>query len=223
MSQIFTIADTSSQSEIDEAVSAAIRAVTYGGLAVIPTDTSYAVIADAFNPEAIAQLRTAKGQDVNVSIPVGAGSLATIEGVATLSTLARDLVSAMWPGALTVLTKPQASVMLNVGPADGALAVRIPQHQIALAVLGGIGPAAMTGAQQAGAEVITNIDQAKSSLGDTVTVYIDNGELPGTQSSVVDATGEHLRFVRNGSLSLAQLRAVVPMIVNSTAPANPGE
>jgi len=221
MSQIFTITATSSQSEIDEAVSAAIQAVTYGGLAVIPTDTSYAVIADAFNPEAIAQLRTAKGQDVDVSIPVGAGSLATIEGVATLSTLAGDLVSAMWPGALTVLTKPQASVMLNVGPSDGALAVRIPQHHIALAVLGGIGPTAMTGAQQAGAEVITNIEQAKTSLGDAVTVYIDNGELPGTHSSVVDATGEHLRFVRNGSLSLAQLRAVVPMIVNSTAPANP--
>ena len=223
MSQIFTLTAHSSQSEIDEAVSAAIQAVTYGGLAVIPTDTSYAVIADAFNPEALAQLRTAKGQSADIPIPLGAGSLATIEGVATLSTLARDLVTAMWPGALTVLTKPQASVMLNVGPSDGALAVRIPQHHIALAVLGGIGPTAMTGAQQTGAEVITSIAQAKTSLGDAVTVYIDNGELPGTQSSVVDATGEHLRFVRNGSLSLEQLRSVVPMIVNSTAPVNPEE
>ena len=220
MSQIFTLTQTSSEADIDEAVSAAIQAVTYGGLAVIPTDTSYAVIADAFNPDAMRQLRDAKGQSPEVSVPIGAGNLATIEGVATLTTLARDLVNAFWPGALTVLTKAQPSVLLQVGSSDSSLATRIPNNEVARAVLGGIGPTAMTGAQKAGEQSVTKIRQAQEALGDAVTVYIDSGELSGNESTVVDATSEYLRLIRPGVLGLEQLRAVVPMIIDSSTTGN---
>ena len=217
MSQIFTLTSDSTENDVDEAVHAVIQAVVNGELAVIPTDTSYALIADAFNESAIERMRIAKQQSSSVSIPVGVGSLATVDGIATLSTLARDLVTALWPGALTVLTKPQPSVSLAVCQVGDAVAVRVPSHPIALAVIQGIGPVAMTGAQVAGEAPITTIIQAQAALGDSVTTYIDGGELTAKQSTVLDATSEHLRLIRRGALSIDQLRAVVPMVIDAAA------
>ena len=217
MSQIFDLTKTSTGEELEAAISAAVAAVGNGGLVVIPTDTSYALICDAFNPEAVALLRTAKSQDQSVTIPVGAGNRATIDGIASFSELANDLASAFWPGPLTVITRSQPSVLLAVKDEDAALPVRMPNHQIALAVLNAIGPVAMTGAQSAGAEPVLTIEQAKAAIGDAATIYIDCGQLHGEKSSVVVATGDNLRLVRAGVLTLEQLRTVVPTVIDATA------
>ena len=217
MSQIFDLTKTSTGEELEAAISAAVAAVGNGGLVVIPTDTSYALICDAFNPEAVALLRTAKSQDQSVTIPVGAGNRATIDGIASFSELANDLASAFWPGPLTVITQSQPSVLLAVKDEDAALPVRMPNHPIALAVLNAIGPVAMTGAQSAGAEPVLTIEQAKAAIGDAATIYIDGGQLRGEQSSVVVATGDNLRLVRAGALTLEQLRTVVPTVIDATA------
>jgi tRNA threonylcarbamoyl adenosine modification protein (Sua5/YciO/YrdC/YwlC family) len=217
MSQIFDLTDAFSDGELEAAVSAAVAVVGNGGLVVIPTDTSYALICDAFNPEAIALLRKAKSQDQSVAIPVGAGNRATIDGIASFSELGNDLASAFWPGPLTVITQSQPSVLLAVKDEDSALPVRIPDHPIAIAVLNAIGPVAMTGAQLAGQEPVSTIEQAKTAIGDAATIYIDGGQLRGTQSNVVVATGENLRLVRAGALTLEQLRAVVPTVIDATA------
>lgn len=220
MSQIFDLTSAPTDGDLEAAVSAAATAVANGGLVVIPTDTSYALICDAFNPEAIALLRATKSQTENLAIPVAAGNRATIEAVAKISELAGDLVSAFWPGPLTVITQSQPSVLLAVKDDDAALPVRIPNNPIALAILNGIGPVAMTGAQKAGQEPVLELEQAKAVVGDAATVYIDGGILGGLQSSVVVATSENLRLVRAGTLSLAELRSVIPTIIDATASGN---
>jgi len=220
VSQIFDLTSSVSDAELDAAISAAANAVANGGLVVIPTDTSYALICDPFNPEAVALLRSAKSQDQSVTIPVGAGNRATIDGIATFSELANDLASAFWPGPLTVITQSQPSVLLAVKDEDAALPVRIPNHPIAQAVLNRIGPMAMTGAQTAGHEPVLTIDQAKEAIGDNATIYIDGGRLGGAHSSVVVAAGENLRLVRAGVIPLELLRAVVPSIIDATASSN---
>jgi len=217
MSQIFELTNASTDEELETAVSAAAAAVSNGGLVVIPTETSYALICDAFNPEAVALLRMAKSQEQSVTIPVGAGNRATMDGIATFSELANDLASAFWPGPLTIVTQSQPSVLLAVKDEDAALAVRIPNHPVALAVLNAIGPVAMTGAQRAGEKPVLTVEQAKSVIGDAATIYIDGGQLHGSQSSVVVATGDNLRLVRVGALTLDQLRAVIPTVIDATA------
>lgn len=216
MSQIFDLSGQPDESVIAEAVSSAAVAISNGELVVIPTDTSYAILCDAFNPTAVAKLRAAKNQDESVSVPVGAGNMATVDGVASFSELGRDLVNAFWPGSLTVLTKNQPSVHMAVKTADQALAVRIPNNPIAIAVLNATGPAAMTGAQLSGEKPTTTMSAVREIFGDAVTIYIDGGVLPGGQSSVVSALGENLRLVRAGDLSLTELRNVVPTLVDAT-------
>ena len=217
MSSVITVAVHTAQDAIEDAVARIVECVQNGGLAVIPTDTSYAVLAEAFNPQALEKLRAAKGYVGNVPLPISAASIETIRGVANLSPLAADLARAFWPGALTILTRSQSSLSWNVGSSDSALAVRVPNHALAQAVLAGIGPTVMTGAQKAGESAVLEIAQAQASLGDAVDVYLDAGPLAATQSAVVDCTGEHIRLVRSGALTLADLRQVMPIVIDATA------
>ncbi len=204
-------------SATDEGVIARAIALVQGGqLVVIPTDTSYAVIADAFHMGAITKLRIAKKQTSDVSLPIAAGSIDTIRGVALLSELASDIAQAFWPGALTILTAPQPSLAWSIGASDSALAVRVPNHELARQILTGIGPTVMTGAQHAGAAPITTVELAQAALGDAVSLYVDGGELSGATSSVLDTTGAHPRLLREGALSLAALREIAPMVVKAT-------
>jgi tRNA threonylcarbamoyl adenosine modification protein (Sua5/YciO/YrdC/YwlC family) len=217
MSQVFKVDSQASETEIQQGIEAAVTAVKNGGLAVIPTDTSYAVICDAFDTAAIAKLRSAKKQTSEVSLPIAASSIETIRGVANLSTLANDLASAFWPGTLTVLTVAQDSLSWNIGQADSALAVRVPHHDVAQAVLSGIGPTVLTGAQQAGQVSVQTVEQAQAALLDLVDVYLDGGALSPRISTVIDATTDNLRLIRTGQLTLGQLREVVPSIIDASA------
>jgi tRNA threonylcarbamoyl adenosine modification protein (Sua5/YciO/YrdC/YwlC family) len=217
MSEVFKVDEQASVADVQLAVEAAVTAVKNGGLAVIPTDTSYAVICDAFNAAAITKLRMAKKQVSDLALPVAAASIETIRGVANFSVAANDLACAFWPGSLTILTVAQDSLSWNLGQSGTALAVRVPHHEVALAVLREIGPTVMTGAQLAGEASIQNVEQAKAALGDLVDVYIDGGQLSGQISTVIDASTDQIRLIRKGALTLAQIRAVMPAVIDASA------
>ena len=217
MSQVFKVDGQTSQSEVQLAIDAAITSVQSGELVVIPTDTSYAVICDAFNSAAITKLRMAKKQNSDIALPIGAGSIETIRGVANFSTIANDLASALWPGPLTLLTIAQDSLSWNIGKAGSALAVRVPHHVVAQQVLSGIGPTVMTGAQLTGEATVQTVEQAQAALTELVDVYLDGGASSPRISTVIDATTDHIRLIRKGELSLAQVREVMPIVIDATA------
>ncbi len=217
MSQVLKVDGSGSKADVQLAIEAAVFAVKNGGLAVIPTDTSYAVICDAFNVDAIARLRNAKKQTSDIALPIAAGSIETIRGVANFSMVANDLASAVWPGALTLLTIAQDSLAWNIGQDGSALAVRVPHHEVAQAVLSGIGPTVMTGSQIVGNPAVQTVEQAQAALSDLVDVYLDGGSLTPHISTVIDATTDHVRLVRKGEVTLGQLREIMPSIIDATA------
>lgn len=195
----------------------AIEAIQAGQLVVLPTDTSYAVFADAFHRAAITSMRVARQQQEQTPIPVAGASIDMISGVAQLGGLGRDLAEKFWPGALTLLVHPQPTTPLQVGGLDDALSIRVPHHDDTRTVLTSTGPLAFTGAHIVGGKPSLTIDAARDALGDSVAVYVDRGELPGGTSTVVDATSSTMRMVREGALALADLREVMPMIVDARA------
>jgi len=215
MSKVFKV--DSVDADIQQAAQTAVSAVKNGGLVVIPTDTSYAVICDAFNIEAVNRLRLAKKQNSEIALPIAASSIETIRGVANLSTLANDLASALWPGPLTLLTISQDSLSWNIGQDGSALAVRVPHHEVAQLVISGIGPVIMTGAQLAGEPSVQTVEQAQAALGDLVDVYLDGGALSPRISTIVDATTDNVRMIRHGELSLSRIREVMPSVIDATA------
>lgn len=217
MPQVLKVDESASKADVQKAIEAAVTAVKNGGLAVIPTDTSYAVICDAFNVDAIARLRNAKKQTSDIALPIAAGSIETIRGVANFSMVANDLASALWPGALTLLTIAQDSLAWNIGLDGSALAVRVPHHEVAQAVLSGIGPTVMTGSQIVGNPAVQTVEQAQAALSDLVDVYLDGGSLTPRISTVIDTTTDHVRLIRVGEVTLEQLREIMPSIIDATA------
>jgi tRNA threonylcarbamoyl adenosine modification protein (Sua5/YciO/YrdC/YwlC family) len=214
MSDVLILTGDQTQDEL--AINEVVAAVKGGQLAVIPTDTSYAVIADAFHPGAIALLRLAKKQTPEVPIPVGVGSIDMAHGVAKFSNLATDLANAFWPGPLTLLTHSQPSLSWPICDNRTALSIRVPHYEIAQQLISLTGPVAMTGAQQSGSVAVQNVEQAIASLGEKIAFYLDAGELTANSSSVIDATTSNLRLVRQGSISLERIREINPNVIDAT-------
>jgi L-threonylcarbamoyladenylate synthase len=209
MSEILDCADLTNR---PMAITAAARAVRSGAVVVLPTDTLYGIGADAFNPSAVASVLAAKGRGRDMPVPVLVGSWATIDGLVSYvpSTL-RDLVEAFWPGGLTVVIEHAPSLAWDLGDARGTVAVRMPLHPIALDLLAETGPMAVSSANVSGRPPALTAQQAYAQLGESVSVYLDGGEVPvGQPSSIVDLTGEVPRLLREGAIGLTALREVVP-------------
>jgi len=178
---------------------------------VLPTDTVYGVGADAFQPEAVARVLAAKGRGRQMPPPVLIPSLATVDGLAMdVPAAARALMEAFWPGPLTVIVQAQPSLAWDLGETHGTVALRVPDHGAALALLARTGPLAVTSANKTGQPAATTAENARDQLASAVTVYLDAGDSPlGLASTIVDATGALLRVVRDGGVTREQLARVV--------------
>jgi L-threonylcarbamoyladenylate synthase len=190
---------------------AAVHAVSRGEVIVLPTDTVYGVGADAFSPDAVARLLAAKGRDRQMPPPVLIPSVRTVDGLARdVSAAARALMDVFWPGPLTVIVHAQPSLAWDLGETRGTVALRVPDHGAALALLARTGPLAVTSANLTGKAAATSAEDAREQLGSAVSVYLDAGDSPlGIASTIVDATGPALRVVRPGGVSWDKLVEVV--------------
>ncbi len=202
---------TSTPDELEPAVKAASRAIQQGRLVVLPTDTVYGIGADAFDPDAVKALLEAKGRGREMPPPVLISSATTLDAIATdVPGYARALVDAFWPGPLTLVCTQQASLQWDLGDTRGTVAVRMPDHEVALELLERTGPMAVSSANLTGQPAATDAEQAEEMLGDSVSVIVDAGEAPGKEAStIIDVTGSQGRVLRRGALSLDDLNAVL--------------
>jgi L-threonylcarbamoyladenylate synthase len=202
---------TESAEDRESAIEAASLAIQRGHLVVLPTDTVYGVAADAFDPAAVSSLLAAKGRGREMPPPVLVSAISTIDALAVnIPSYARALVEEFWPGPLTLVCHQQASLQWDLGDARGTVAVRMPNHDIALEILERTGPLAVSSANRTGMPAATDAEQAMEMLGEEVAVIVDGGASPGGEAStIVDATGPQGRVLRRGALSLETLNKVL--------------
>ncbi|MER7918152.1 MULTISPECIES: L-threonylcarbamoyladenylate synthase [unclassified Streptomyces] len=204
--------DTNDATDRATGLREAASAVRRGELVVLPTDTVYGIGADAFSSEAVADLLAAKGRGRNMPTPVLIGSPNTLHGLVTnFSEMAWELVDAFWPGALTLVAKHQPSLQWDLGDTRGTVAVRMPLHPVAIELLTEVGPMAVSSANLTGHLSPETCDAAQDMLGDSVSVYLDGGPTPGNvPSSIVDVSRDVPVLLREGAISVDELRKVVP-------------
>lgn len=194
-------------------VAAAVDAVRDGGLVVMPTDTVYGIGCDAFDPTAVSALLAAKGRGRQVPPPVLVPGPATVDGLATdVPAYARDLIDSFWPGPLTLVLRAQASLVWDIGETNGTVALRMPDHPVALAVLRAVGPMAVTSANRTGQPAATTVQGAQEQLGDAVAVYLGTSAPPVEEalpSTIVDCTGARPHILRQGALPQTEIDRVV--------------
>jgi tRNA threonylcarbamoyl adenosine modification protein (Sua5/YciO/YrdC/YwlC family) len=206
--------DASDEQAREEGLAAAAVAVRRGRLVVLPTDTVYGVGADAFEPEAVARLLEAKGRGREMPPPVLVSAKTTVQALATgIPDWAMALVDELWPGPLTLVLRQQPSLRWDLGDTRDTVAVRMPDHPLALELLARTGPLAVSSANRTGMPPAVDAAQAEEMLGDAVKVILDAGPTPGpVASTIVDATGRDGRtgrVLRPGVLSLEHIRDVV--------------
>jgi len=203
--------DTQDESEREEGIAAAAVAVQQGKLVVFPTDTVYGIGADAFDPASVRRLLAAKGRGRDMPPPVLVSAPTTLDALAVgVPSYARALIEAFWPGPLTLVCRQQPSLQWDLGDTRGTVAVRMPDHEVALELLARSGPMAVSSANLTGKDAATDAAQADEMLGAAVEVLLDGGPTPGSvPSTIVDATGENGRVLRLGAITLKRLNEVV--------------
>jgi tRNA threonylcarbamoyl adenosine modification protein (Sua5/YciO/YrdC/YwlC family) len=202
-------------------------------LAVIPTDTVYGIAANAFSAEAIQALLDAKGRGRQSPPPVLIANLNMARAlVEVLPEAAVKLAETFWPGALTMIFRAQPSLQWDLGETKGTVALRVPDHKIALALIEETGPLAVSSANLTGEPSATTCKQAFDYLENSVEVFLDGGPSPKGEASTIidltslaesyDAEGElitsgKIKIVRRGALSEAKIRSVVGDLLEVSA------
>jgi L-threonylcarbamoyladenylate synthase len=208
---------TTTDEEREAAVEAASLAIQRGELVVLPTDTVYGLAADAFDKDSVQELLLAKGRGRDMPPPVLVSAATTLDALAVrVPTWARRLVEEFWPGALTLVCHAHSSLQWDLGDTRGTVAVRMPDHPVALEILERTGPLAVSSANLTGQPAATDPDAAEKMLGGEVEVIVDAGTSPGGEAStIVDCTTTPGRVLRVGAISLEQLNGVLEPLGNA--------
>ncbi len=208
MSTRYDLSDPESR---ESGLAAAVAAVRRGQLVVLPTDTVYGIGVDAFDGDGVQRLLDAKGRGRDMPPPVLISATTTLEALATdLPGWVDGLTERFWPGPLTIVCRQQPSLRWDLGETRGTVAVRMPDDQAALDLLGRTGPLAVSSANLTGEAAATDADAAERMLGDKVEVLLDSGPTAGSlASTILDCTGIRPRILRHGAIAAAELAAVL--------------
>jgi tRNA threonylcarbamoyl adenosine modification protein (Sua5/YciO/YrdC/YwlC family) len=195
---------------------AAAAAIGRGDLVLLPTDTVYGVAADAFSSSAVMSLLAAKNRGRTMPVPVLIGEASVLSGlVARTPDTALRLAEAFWPGGLTLVVEHAPSLAWDLGDAEGTVAVRLPDDDVARDLLRRTGPLAVSSANRSGRPAATTADQAVAQLGLQAAVALDGGPRAGSAAStIVDCTGPTPRVLRIGAIDVDRLREVVPELTD---------
>lgn len=217
MSTTFSV---SNEQEHVDGIAAAKAALAEKRCIVLPTDTVYGIGADAFSAQGVAMLLAAKGRNRTMPPPVLIAQSATMDGLARdIPDEARKLAEAFWPGGLTLILHAQPSLTWDLGETRGTVGLRVPNDDTALELLRETGPLAVSSANRTGKPAALDIESAMDQLGESVDVYLDGGPRGETgedvaASTIIDCTGEQLKVVRAGTISIEELRVVVPEVLD---------
>ncbi len=193
--------------EVPGAIDRAVQALIDGQLVVFPTDTLYALASDLFNPAAVAELFRVKSRQADKGIPVLLSNIEQLDLVVDhVPDHALSLAERYWPGPLTLILPKRSGLPRIISPNDG-IAVRIPDHPLALRVIDAAGGAvAATSANLSGEPPLLSIDEIRKTVGESAKVILDGGPPAlGKASTIVDCRSWPPVLIRSGPIQLPDL------------------
>jgi L-threonylcarbamoyladenylate synthase len=191
----------------------AARVLQSGGLVAFPTETVYGLGARALDERALARIFEAKGRPTHHPL------IAHVEDEARARSLAASwpeaasrLARAFWPGPLTVVVDRARHVPPAIGGGDSSIALRVPAHPVALALLALLGePIAAPSANRYQGLSPTTAAHVVKELGHRVDLVLDAGPCAaGIESTVIDVRVDPPRVLRLGAADLAALKRIAP-------------
>jgi L-threonylcarbamoyladenylate synthase len=184
----------------------ALEILKSGRLIAFPTDTVYGLGALAFDNAAIESIYKAKNRPIEKAIPILIADVDDLETIADgIPQMALIFAAHFWPGPLTCIVPKKQTLPPAVSATD-TVAVRIPDHKDARALLRAAGPMAVTSANISGHQSPVTAQQVYEQLKGRIPLILDGGTTPGgIPSTLVDCTGVQPAILREGPVSLESL------------------
>ncbi|MDP2974583.1 MAG: L-threonylcarbamoyladenylate synthase, partial [Anaerolineales bacterium] len=151
-----------------------------------------------------------KGRSTEKAIPILLGDAEDLEKVtAQASEMALRLAARFWPGPLTLVVPKHPSIPDALSPLP-TVGVRVPDHPVARALLRAAGPMAVTSANLSGQASPSTAEEVLVQLVGRIALIIDGGKTPdGVPSTVVNCAGAEPQILREGPITLAQIKAIL--------------
>lgn len=213
-----------------QGLSAAAVVLARGGLVAFPTETVYGLGVDARNPDAVARLYAAKGRPSFNPLIVHLPDLATAESLVVFDDTARALAQAFWPSAVTLVLplRPDAGISPLVTAGLDTLAVRVPDHPVALGLLRAFGgPVAAPSANLSGQVSPTKAAHVAAQMTGLIDGIVEGGDCAVGVESTILATQPVPTLLRAGGVPIEAIEAclgtALALAGENSAPTSPGQ
>jgi len=189
--------------------SEALKALKNGEPIIYPTDTLYALGADIYNETAVQKVFDIKQRPYSVPLPVAVPSIQAIETIAYMNDAAHEISKKFLPGTLTIILKKKLCVPDIVTSGLDTIAVRIPNHTIALELLSQYGPLTVTSANLHNKKTPGSITDILMQLEPHIPICLHDGRRDAVPSTIVDLSTSIPRIVRKGLVTEKELLDVI--------------
>jgi len=210
----------------DAAIDYAVQLLRQGRLVAFPTETVYGLGADAGNPDAVRRIFAAKGRPSDHPLIVHIADASALSNwAASVPEAARQLAAHFWPGPLALVLNKKACVSMEVTGGQDTVALRVPNHPVALRLLQAFGGGIAAPSANRFCRISpTQASHVAEELGDTVDLILDGGACRvGVESTIVDLSGDRPRLLRPGHITRLDIAAVLQTELLMPMPAVPSE
>ncbi|MXQ09599.1 threonylcarbamoyl-AMP synthase [Alphaproteobacteria bacterium GH1-50] len=211
-------------------IARAAETLAQGGLVAFPTETVYGLGADARNGVAVARIFEAKARPSFNPLIVHVSDPARVRDLARMSPDAERLAAAFWPGALTLVLPicPDAGISSLVTAGGDSVAVRVPDHPVATALLKAFGgPVAAPSANPSGRISPTSAAHVLAGLAGRIDAVLDGGPTSVGLESTIVALSPSPTLLRAGGIPAEEIEACLgrPLAkpVPTARPSAPGQ
>ena len=197
-------------SDFQHGIEHAAQLLRAGEVVAFPTETVYGLGADGLDPEAIRKVFLAKGRPADNPLILHVANIDAIAQCAVLDGRAERLVAALMPGPLTLVLPSRPLVPLIARAGLPTVAVRMPDHPVALALLRASGPLVAPSANISGRPSPTTAEHVRADLAGKIAAILDGGPCRvGIESTVLDVSGREPVVLRPGAVSAETLSRVL--------------
>ena len=203
---------TDTEEGFNEALELAVAQLRQGEVVAVPTETVYGLAANALEASSVEKIFTAKDRPAQnpIIVHVSSESMAR-DCVAQWPESAGKLANAFWPGPLTLVLPKADTIPGNVVAGGATVGVRWPSHPFIQQLITACSfPLAAPSANLSNHISPTSAEHVKSQMEGRIPLIIDGGPTQvGIESTVVDLSGDSVRVLRPGMVSMEAIEAVL--------------
>lgn len=173
------------------------------GVAIIPTDTLYGIVGNAFNQETVERIYRLRKRDLNKPLIILIKDITDIHKFdIRLKDTDAHVLNKLWPNKISVVLECPSSDFTYLHRGTNSLAFRIPNNEILLHIISKTGPLVAPSANSQGEPPATTIQEARKYFSNNVDSYLDGGILSSKPSTVVSLRNGEVRIIRKGAVIL---------------------